>query len=459
MENKLAVAVTILIYASTASCPLGGRSPGAGGQGTTDFDWPAAESGPEAGEIDQDSDSYFDDEDGGVDVSVDALWEEIRQGKLVPLDPLPLSSFFSALTQLEESGDQHVRILHWGDSHIAADFITAAIRHTLKDRFGDGGRGFVFLGKPWRSYQPQDVVIDAGGEWIAERIMLSKDPATLDGRYGLGGVSVEARDRGAWATVGTSPGTQYSAEASLVDIFFLRQPGGGSFAVEVDGERRAAAGSSGRLGSGFVSVNFDQGKHEVAVRTNGDGPVRLFGAALESETAGIVYDTLGVNGAFFSTPLRWDATLLEEQVARRDPQLIIANYGANEADSRSLTRTDYARTIRKTMARLTAGSPEASCLIMAPPDRVVDGDLSGNETTFDWLIAVQEEVAAEIGCSFLNSRDLMGGKGGHRKWQELGWAQPDGIHLTVTGYRVLGELIARRLIASYEEHIAESSNP
>src|SRR2546430_12522586 len=59
-----------------------------------------------------------------------------------------LRRFWESLSALDSgSAQDDVRIVQYGDSHTAADFETGAIRKTLQTRFGDGGRGFVLLGK------------------------------------------------------------------------------------------------------------------------------------------------------------------------------------------------------------------------------------------------------------------------------------------------------------------------
>jgi len=70
----------------------------------------------------------------------------------------------------------------------------------------------------------------------------------------------------------------------------------------------------------------------------------------------------------------------------------------------------------------------------------------------DLVIDVQREVAEEAGCAFMDLRELMGGPDSFRSWQLKGMAQPDGVHLTVTGYRVLGEMIAKQILESYDHH-------
>jgi len=49
-----------------------------------------------------------------------------------------------------------VHIIHWGDSHTAADEWTGGLRDQFRERFGDGGSGFSLAGHPFAGYRRFD---------------------------------------------------------------------------------------------------------------------------------------------------------------------------------------------------------------------------------------------------------------------------------------------------------------
>ena len=63
--------------------------------------------------------------------------------------------------------------------------------------------------------------------------------------------------------------------------------------------------------------------------------------------------------------------------------------------------------------------------------------------------------ADEIGCAFMDLRQMMGGPGSQEMWSRMSpaLAQPDGVHLTVRGYRDIGERIAAELLCAYEGRV------
>ncbi|MBN2526854.1 MAG: hypothetical protein JXR76_10715 [Deltaproteobacteria bacterium] len=441
VERRSMLALLLIISALMLSCPNSEKMHARGMDSTNEFRVSADGIEKSGG-----------DEETGVDVGPGGLKDDPRVGIEVPLmGDDPLSAFYDALVALENKQRDKVRVLHYGDSHTAADFLTTTVRRALQERFGDGGRGFVLLGKPWRSYRPKDIEVSATGEWEPERILIAADPVTLDGYYGLAGITTESSTPFARSIVQTNLEKGFGKKASLFDVFYMVQPEGGHMKVFVDGQRRGTIATDGkRKRSGFFKVKVKEGPHQFEVRLEGDGEVRLFGAAVESNR-GLVYDALGVNGGFFYTPHRWNEAELQKQIARRDPNLIVTMYGTNESGSRSLTPESYKEKVRMTMIKFKGGAPDASCLMLGPPDRVSS---NGEGERIEWIIQVQREVAAEIGCGFINLREMMGGEGAHQTWQSLSppLAQSDGIHLTVRGYLTLGERIATEILAAFEEY-------
>jgi hypothetical protein len=68
----------------------------------------------------------------------------------------------------------------------------------------------------------------------------------------------------------------------------------------------------------------------------------------------------------------------------------------------------------------------------------------------DTVMAAQREVARESGCAFWNLRAAMGGKGSMPSWVRAGLAQPDYVHFTLPGYRLLGETLYELLMSQYD---------
>jgi hypothetical protein len=75
----------------------------------------------------------------------------------------PLEFLRAALVRTK-AGQAKTHVLFFGDSHVAADFMSGRVRERLQVDYGDGGPGFLMTGQPWRSYRHDRAeLLDARG--------------------------------------------------------------------------------------------------------------------------------------------------------------------------------------------------------------------------------------------------------------------------------------------------------
>src|SRR5277367_3693446 len=93
-----------------------------------------------------------------------------------------LRHFYEALGRTEAPNSSNVtRVLHYGDSPVTADLITADVRSLLQRRFGNAGHGFLLIAKPWAWYEHRGVSLKASG-WTIEAATQQR---ARDGYHGL----------------------------------------------------------------------------------------------------------------------------------------------------------------------------------------------------------------------------------------------------------------------------------
>ena len=363
--------------------------------------------------------------------------------------PQAMRRFFESVARLESGAAQDdVRIVQFGDSHTAADIETAVVRRALQGRFGDGGRGFVALGKPWKGYLQDGVRCGMSSEWSPERGKLAKGKFSGDGLYGLAGIGVATGGRGARAW------TDITTRTARTEVAYLEQPNGGSFDVFVDGIRVVRISTRGdRTTSAFRTFDVSEGAaHQLEVRATGDGDVRVFGISLDRAQPGIVFDALGINGARVTTCLQWNESHWAEQLKHRSPALVVLAYGTNESTDENMPAPTYERQLVDLLGRVARAVPAASCLLMGPPDRAVrDGDAWTTSTKLKEIITSQRRVAEAAGCAFYNQLEAMGGEGTVAGWaqEDPPRAQKDRVHLTREGYAQLGSSFASDMMRAY----------
>ena len=364
--------------------------------------------------------------------------------------PAALKRFFESLVRLEaQSAQDDVRIVQFGDSHTASDVETAAIRHSLQSRFGDGGRGFVAIGRPWKRWFQEGVRVGMSNEWAPDKAKVEKGKLTGDGMYGLAGSGIFTRGRAARAW------TDITAKTSRAEVWYLEQPAGGAFDVFIDGVRVVRVSTRGeRTLSQFRTFDVTENSaHQLEVRAAGDGDVRVYGVALDRAQHGVIYDALGINGAQIRTSiLTWNEQHWAEQLRHRAPALVVLAYGTNESVEDWINQQVHERQVVDALGRIARAVPTASCLIMGPVDRAIESK-DGWITTprIQEIIAAQKRVAEAAGCGFYDQMAAMGGEGSMAQWATEGppRAQRDRVHLTKEGYQQIGNSFASDLMRAY----------
>ena len=358
-----------------------------------------------------------------------------------------LVAFHSALRRAA-AGDGQARVVVYGASHVAADVWTGTVRRALQARFGDAGHGFVLPVEPWRHYRHLDIGIDSSARrWETLRARIGDD---APGLYGLAGVAVRTERAGAWGRLDTNTRT-----ASRFELWYLRQPGGGTVDIIVDGERvRRVRTGVGEPGPGYDVVTTDDAHHTFEIRARGDGPVTVFGSSVEREAPGVVVDALGINGFRAAGQLLWDEALHAEHLRRRSPDLVVLAYGTNESGDDDQPIEVYEASLRRVLARVQGAVPTASCLLVGPSDRPLassDGTVADRPRTAA-IIAAQRRVAADVGCGFFDMVAFGGGPLHMVSWAaaEPAWAHDDLVHYTSRGYTRLGEVMTHALLGTYE---------
>jgi len=370
------------------------------------------------------------------------VFQKVSTGAIIPIENAgTLIPFFEQLYR-HQKGDipGPVRILHYGDSHTAADEWTGDIRNRFQEKFGDGGSGYSLIGRPYAGYRRFDVRSGSTKGWHTEGLV-GKTPG--DGIYGLGGISMSTRL--------PRESVYLLADGQQFELFYLQQPGGGAIQIYDNGTPIERISTDGTPAPGYYHYEGVPGQHKFEVETLDRAPVRLFGWVAEN-SRGVTYEELGINGATATTPLAWDAETIRSNIERRNPALIVLAYGTNEAGRKDWTVESYRDTFIGLIGRFRKAAPTATILIIGPPDRYIRTRSKGwiPMDNIDLIVEGQHQAAAATGCAFWDLRAKMGGKGAMREWVLAGMAQPDYVHFTGPGYRMIGDAVFRDLMGQYE---------
>lgn len=389
-----------------------------------------------------------------------------------------LRRFYRALARVEAGEPGALtRVVHYGDSLITGDYVTQTVRRLMHRRFGDGGHGFVLAGKPSPWYRRDNLDLDTSDGWDVHRITR---PAIDDGAYGLGAVTVRTGKRGQWVRMRpvepeppdeadegadeAEAAPEVGTRVSRMEVLYLGQPGGGRFEVRVGGPPVTIDTATEDKASRVAEVRVPDGHHTFELRTLGGGEVRLFGVVFERDGPGVVYDSLGLDGARAKLLKRFDRAHWHDQLRLRRPDLLVLHYGTNESQFRHLSRKRYRTDLSETIGHLRAGLPGVSCLLVGPMDRAEKDENTGKLVTrpvVKRIVEVQREVAWRQGCAFWDTWRAMGGEGSMARWYRMKpkLASGDLTHPTRRGADRIGQMLYLALMDGYRRHRAASEPP
>lgn len=372
--------------------------------------------------------------------------------------PQALARFFTKLKYSAERRPGAVtRVAHYGDSAVAADAISRTARRKLQRRFGDAGHGFVIVARGRMYYTHSNVQTRSSGGWEVLSVVRSQ---LRSGFYGYGGIQARGNtgDSASFATAEQGVGRH----VSRFELYYQRFPQAGELEVSVLGlsETRQVVDMSGPRGDGFVSVKVPDGPHELQLRVR-RGYARLYGVVLERDVPGVVYDALGLVGARAQRLLNAPAPHWESQIAHRAPDLLVLGFGGNEAGSNWLEMDRYEADLRQVVDTMRAGKPEMDCLLFGPLDQA-ERNSRGDVVTIDKLpriVEVQRRVARDMGCAFFDTYAAMGGRGTFYRWYKSRpqLASSDFRHATPEGYKVVGNLYYKALLAAFAASLRDES--
>jgi len=355
-----------------------------------------------------------------------------------------LDHFYQALLQ-----GGRVHVLHYGDSPTTGDLITADARALFQKQFGDGGAGFVLIAKPWAWYFHRGVDMDSS-KWTID---VAGDTPIKDGLHGLGGASFQGSP-GAVATF-TVKNEQHTAE-----VAYLEQPDGGTFSFEADGNELGKVETTETTGEkprpAWRLFDLPAGTKKFTVRVE-SGRVRLYGVEFSKGRSGVLYSSLGVNGANITLlSERFNGAHWTAQLRHYKPDLVVLAYGTNESGFAKFVDSTWAAEMKLAVKRLQTALPDASILLMSPMDRGERNERGEIETiaTMPRLVKIEARVAEETNVAFFNTFQAMGGEGTMARWYA---AEPrlvgsDYIHPMPAGAKIVGELLYGALRDGYNEY-------
>lgn len=363
---------------------------------------------------------------------------------------------FDQLASLQDPANTEqciISIVHLGDSHVQAGFLSAALRTPLQERWGNAGRGLITPLKLTESNEPTDYRITSPDTWDYFRCVGNDH---YSNNVGLSGIAI----------VPTTPHIDLYFEAlsstgddvsfNTIRLFHTDSEDfpqlyadTNDMLVTVDfspcGETRftwdnAYARSSMRL-QGFNSYAQDQ--------------AFIYGASLENGHNGILFHTIGNNSATYECYNK--VNNYATKLACLAPHIIIISMGTNESVFNTFSSSTFYRQIDRLVTSIRTEMPEALILLTTPGDNMIpNSQKRGSYKTNPHIEEAAETIrqyGADKHIAVWDWFTISGGANSCTTWvNEEGMAK-DHIHYTLGGYAIQGNLLYQSICKAYEQYI------
>lgn len=359
--------------------------------------------------------------------------------------PEHLHSFWTKIQELETGKRDQVRIVHIGDSHIQAGFVSGKLQRFLCARYGNAGRGLVFPYQVAESSPYRDLSSASNLRW--ERQMNISYKHTLP--VGIAGFSIKT----------TNPAFQlrlkvkenYSSEFLFDKVTIFAPHGSQSFSLDVaEGWLETRPENAKHIpmessADGTSSVFFDTPQYALTLfgqkESSSQTSFLLQGISLEnSRQRGILYHAIGVNGATYGAYNR--SADFMGQLAALQPDLVIVSLGTNEAVDAYFKPATMATQVDKLVYDIQNTAHCDAILLTSPNDILIKGSATKNPQLAATLL---DQKAQQYKTAFWDFYALMGGEGSIKTWQSNGLAQSDAVHLSAKGYELQAQLLFNAL--------------
>ncbi len=365
---------------------------------------------------------------------------------LICHDSAALNPFFEALDTLSKGAKQSLHILHIGDSHIQADLFSGRMRQLFHQEpiWPTSGRGFIFPYQLAKTNNPPGYTVSHTGNWEGCR-NVAKDKSCA---WGVAGITATTYDTSAtfWLQLGYSAAQKYPIKRAKV---FFPAADSTSYRIAWAGNKEWLLSDSLHISLGYHEFVFKDSVTQIAFEIKKtEAAQRYFtmqGINLENDRAGIIYSSLGVNGAEAGSFLK--SPDLDNHLRVLQPQLVIVSLGTNDAYSRDFDPKQFRLVMGRLVQRIKMAVPNAVVLLTTPGDsfrghRVNKSNVEAAGVLFG--------LAEETGAVLWDFYAVMGGMKSIQRWHAYNLAQRDRLHLSNKGYQLQGDLLYTALMQRWK---------
>lgn len=196
----------------------------------------------------------------------------------------------------------------------------------------------------------------------------------------------------------------------------------------------------------------------AAMEPKSDRPrFTLTGILTENENPGIIYNTVGINGAKVPSYFESVCPLFERELSFTKPDLVIFAVGINDANVDYFNEKQFRANYDTLLARIQNVNPNVAVIFETNNDSFRKNKKNRYIQHPNGELARKAfyKLAEKHNAGLWDKFAIMGGLGSMAKWEKADLAKKDKVHFKIAGYHLLGDLFYKAFIHAYQDHIAE----
>ncbi|MGC1633607.1 MAG: lipase [Gelidibacter sp.] len=362
-------------------------------------------------------------------------------------------AFIAQLRESLESG--RCRIIHYGDSQLEGDRISAYLRNRLQGIYGGSGPGFIPI---VQVYHQISANVTPSDNWTRHAYFdptQAKFPHKKYGAYSSLSRFTEAYEtvdsllldslkiRKATITIGvptksygllktfTKIGLHYGHTVAPTTIKVYNED------VLIKSENLIADGSYHKFPIDLATTPSNL-KIEIESKISPD----FYGLTLDGNS-GISLDNVAMRGSSGTIFAGTNSGNFEKMYQQLQPELLIFQYGGNSVPylKDSLAVKEYASYLKNHINWVKRKSSNANMIFIGPSDMTTNEN--GQMKTYPllpYLNKILKQTCKENDIAFWSMYDAMGGKNSMQHWVDQGLAANDYTHFSPSGTKIISEL-------------------
>jgi hypothetical protein len=366
-----------------------------------------------------------------------------------------LSHFFQALNATKK-GKHKTRIAYFGDSMIEGDLISQDLRHSIQEKFGGFGVGFVPITSIVSGFRAS--ITHSFDGWTTYNL-IEKTPANhVLGISGYGFVpdtlnylDSNNTSKGSWVNY-AAVSRKHLDKFCGTKLLFGKSAGDNY--VEVNNIIYPLKGENS---VNLLELKTENNCKSIKAEFYCKRSIDIFGFSMESDS-GVFVDNFSFRGNSGMPITKVPQRIYSGTNDCLGYDLIILEYGLNAV---SPTITDYGwyeQGMNNVIQHIHASFPEASILLISVGDKSYrNNGIYETDPSVPLLVEAQKRMAKNNRIAFWSLYDAMGGYGSMVKWVEgdTVFANKDYTHFNYRGAHKVGKLLFSKLMNEYNDYNAK----